>query len=375
MLHLNLPAPTDDSWMIFWRKARWVLLGVLAPEVLMLIACGQWSSAHRSVLQMRGMGFDKTQWSLTHAFFADSGGIVFQLQHGDYIPLSAKQLAWLIAQGYTKLPEIKEKDISDKSKAGMCTKALAFCQTTWFLVRLIARAIENLPVTPLELASAALALTSLTTLSFWVRKPMDVQQPFIIKASRSSLTVTESELDGFSDICVNVATLEEVEPRVYISRKWSRRVLAFICQMGFQKQCMDRIPNDRDPQLLGFCQHATLGITTAAFAFIHFADWHFDFATDAEVIIWRINCCIMWVLLATYGTAEVIICSREKYQNLGLDTAGGYKLKWPTCLWFFIPAITYFCARLVLIVGVFVNLRSLPERAYLEVQWPDIGYL
>lgn len=372
MLHLNLPAPTDGFWMIFWRKARWLLLGVLAPEVLMLIACGQWCSAHRSVRQMRAMGFDQTQWSLTHAFFADSGGIVLQLQDGHLAPLSAKQLAWWIEQRYTRLPEIKEKDISDKSKADMSTKALAFCQTTWFLINLVFRAVKNLPVTPLELASAALALTSLTTLSFWFRKPMDVQQPYIIKTGEPSSSVRESKIDTSTEIYIDAATLEQVEPRAYISRKWSRRLLSLICRMGLQKQCMDRIPNDRDPQLLGFRQHATLGVATAAFASIHFVDWHFAFATNAEAIIWRTNCCVMWGLLATYGTAEVIICCMEKHQNLGMDTAGGYKLKWPACLWFLVPAIIYFCARLVLIVGVFVNLRSLPEEAFVQVQWTSV---
>lgn len=368
MLHLNLPAPTDSSWTIILRKARWALLGVLAPEVPMLISCGQWSSARRSVRQMRAMGFDQTQWSLTHAFFADSGGIVLQLQNGEMTPLSAKQLAWLIEQGYTALPEIKEKDISDKSKGDMCTKALAFCQTTWFLIRLVCRVVQNLPVTPLELASAALALTSLTTLCFWFRKPMDVHQPYIIKTGRPSSRVTTS-----TEIYIDPTTLEQVEPRVYISRKWSRHLLALIYSMGLQKPRMDRIPNDRDPQLLGLRQHVILGVTTAAFASIHFVDWHFPFATHAEAIIWRVNCCIMWVLLAAYGTAEVIICCSEKNQSLGMDTAGGYKLRWPACLWFFLPAIAYFCARLVLIVQVFVNLRSLPEDAFVQFQWAILG--
>lgn len=369
MLHLNVPAPTDGFWTIFWRKTRWLLLSVLAPEVPMLVACGQWSSACRSVRQMRAMGFDQTQWSLTHAFLADSGGIALQLQTGELAPLSAKQLAWLIEQGYTRLPEIKEKDISDKTKADTCTKTLAFCQTAWFLIELVWRAVERLPVTPLELASAALALTSLTTLSFWFRKPMDVQQPYIIKLGQLMTSVRKPEIDTSTEVYIDVAALDQVEPRAYISRKWSRRLLSLICRMGLQKQCMDRIPNDRDPQLLGFRQHATLGVVTAAFASIHFLDWYFPFATNVESIIWRTNCCVMWSLLAVYGTAEVIICHMENYQNLGMDTASGYKLRWPVCLWFLVPAIIYFCARVVLIVGVIVNLWSLPKEAFVQVQW------
>ena len=319
------------------------------------------------------MGFNQNQWSLTHAFFADSGGVVLEHQNEDPFPLSAKQLAWLVEKKYTRLPEIKEKDISDKSKAEICTKAFAICQTTWFMLQLVCRAIEHLPVTPLELASAALALTSLTTLAFWIHKPKDVQQPYIVRIDAPSSTDgTGSKTDTPSEVFVDFAILEQLEPGAYISRRWSRRLLHLICRIGLQKNRINRIPNDRDPQPLGYRQHVALGVATAAFASIHFVDWNFAFATKAEAVIWRTNCCIMWALLAVYGTAEVIICSTENYQKSGLDTGGGYKLRWPACLWFFVPATIYFCARLVLIVAIFVNLRSLPERTFVQAQWTAV---
>ena len=187
-----------------------------------------------------------------------------------------------------------------------------------------------------------------------------------------SSSVTESNTDTSTKVSVDVAGLEELEPRTYISRKWSRRLLCFICHIGLQKERIDRIPNDRDPQILGLRQHAILGVATAAFASIHFVDWDFAFVTKTEAIVWRTNCCIIWGLLAAYGTAEVIICSMEKYQKLGMDTAGGYKLKWPACLWFLIPATVYFCARVVLIAGVFVSLRSLPEGAFMQARWAAV---
>lgn len=40
MLHLNLPAETDGFWVIFWRNARWMLLGILSPELPLLFAAG-----------------------------------------------------------------------------------------------------------------------------------------------------------------------------------------------------------------------------------------------------------------------------------------------------------------------------------------------
>ena len=385
MLHLNVPAPSDGFWTIFWRKARWLLLGVLAPEVPMLMACGQWSSAKRSVQQMRDLGFNDDQWTMSHAFFADSGGIVLQLQDDEPFPISAKQLAWLLRQRHAALPAMTERDIKDKSKGDKCTKALAVLQTAWFMIQMIGRGAEHLPITPIELASAALALTSLTTLWFWLDKPLDVQQPYLLrldhlpptafhdsKTAEVRVEEVKFEEEASSSQATFVLPLDEIEPRAYISRKWSRTFLNLIFHLSLQRPRMDRIPNDRDPQILGFYQHLTLGVATAAFASIHFVDWHFAFATKAELIIWRINCCIMWSLLAVYGSAEVFMCWREGYKKLGMDTAGGYKLRWPACLWFFIPAGTYSIARLVLTVGVFVNLRSLPKDAFVQVQWTTV---
>lgn len=78
---------------------------------------------------------------------------------------------------------------------------------------------------------------------------------------------------------------------------------------------------------------------------------------------------VMWGLLAVYGTAEVVICARENYVNLGLDTLNAYKKKWPGCLAFFIPAGLYFCTRLILLFEVLFSMRSLPAGAFVEVQW------
>ena len=130
MLHLNVPAPTDGFWTILWRKARWLLMGILAPEVPMVIACGQWSSATRSVRRMQELGVSKSQWTLEHAFFADSGGFILHLLNGEVFPVSAKQVEFLVMHKIMPLPTILQKEVTDKSKADKITKTLAVFQTT-----------------------------------------------------------------------------------------------------------------------------------------------------------------------------------------------------------------------------------------------------
>lgn len=58
MLHLNVPARKDGEIVRFIRKLKWFMLAMLAPELVMLFAGGQWASTRRSVDEMKAMGLD-----------------------------------------------------------------------------------------------------------------------------------------------------------------------------------------------------------------------------------------------------------------------------------------------------------------------------
>jgi hypothetical protein len=368
MLHLNLPSRKDTFWNIFWRKARWLLLGILAPEVPMLFACGQWASAKRSVEEMRTLGFDEEEWSLEHAYNADSGGFELRTIDREAIPITAKQVHYLIENNIITLPRITKKEIWDKSNADKVAKFLACFQTAWLTTQTIARAIQHLAITPLELSSIALALTSLTTLWYWLQKPLDVETATVIFTEKSMKEVIGTSGNDSSDHYTNTP-LDFIEPRIYISRKWNPVLFNWILNRGLQTKTIERIPNDRDPQLSNVYQHVSLAFATASFASIHLAGWNFSFETYWEAWLWRGNCLVMWGLLATYGTTEVVACCLERFQNLGMDTMGGYKMRWPACLWFIVPASLYAIARLALLFEVLYSMRSLPSGAFVEVKW------
>lgn len=87
MIHLNVPAKTDNLWSLTLRKARWLMLALLAPELVMLFACGQWASARRSVVDMHRSCYE--DWTMTHAFYADSGGFMLQTADCLSFPITA----------------------------------------------------------------------------------------------------------------------------------------------------------------------------------------------------------------------------------------------------------------------------------------------
>ena len=155
MLHLNIPASHDGSWTLFFRKLRWLLMGALAPEALLLSPGGQWASAKQSRADMKALG--RKHWTMVRGFYADSGGFVLRPHHTPSFPLSAKQIRFLVERNYIKVPDLSEQEISDKSKADRFTKTLACLQTGWFMTQCAARRIQDLSIS-LELSTAAIMI-------------------------------------------------------------------------------------------------------------------------------------------------------------------------------------------------------------------------
>ena len=78
-------------------------------------------------------------------------------------PLTPEKITTLVSDGYIDFPDITEKEIRDKSKGDVLSKSLVILQTGWFIMQCIARAVEHLPVTELELVTVAFATLNFVT--------------------------------------------------------------------------------------------------------------------------------------------------------------------------------------------------------------------
>ena len=70
-----------------------------------------------------------------------------------------------------------EAEIKDKGKSDWLAKSLVLLQTSWFVMQCIARAIEHLPVTHLEIVTLAYAAMNFVIYVFWWNKPLNVNRP------------------------------------------------------------------------------------------------------------------------------------------------------------------------------------------------------
>ena len=91
--------------------------------------------------------------------------------------LLPQELTEMIKEGKIDVPKITEEQIRDKSKGDFISKGVVALQITWFLTQCVARHLQHLPLTELELVTAAFSVLSLFTYIIWWRKPLDINEP------------------------------------------------------------------------------------------------------------------------------------------------------------------------------------------------------
>ncbi|KAJ9641389.1 hypothetical protein H2201_008735 [Coniosporium apollinis] len=131
----------------------------------------------------------KHPWTFVHSLYAVMGGIAFDVSNAErkFLPddltrltLTPTGLLYLAQKRPSLVPDISLAKIQDKSKANNLAKTLVCLQVLWFCFHYIARAVQRLPISLLELNTLAHALCALLTYILWWRKPLDVEGPTLI---------------------------------------------------------------------------------------------------------------------------------------------------------------------------------------------------
>jgi len=89
--------------------------------------------------------------------------------------LLPEQLESYSLTGNGDFPRISKAEIEDRSKGDAISKGLVILQTGWFVTQCIARKIQGLPITELELVTVAFATLNFVIYVLWWHKPLNVQ--------------------------------------------------------------------------------------------------------------------------------------------------------------------------------------------------------
>ncbi|KAK0636684.1 hypothetical protein B0T17DRAFT_482684 [Bombardia bombarda] len=380
VLCLNLPAEDESFSNRFWRKFRWMVLALSGPEFLLCFAIGQHAAAKRSVALFQNLG--SITWTMEHGFFADMGGFVLMPSDTPKFPINSKQLNYLVSKGYVSIPEVSQRDITDRTKADYFAKFVTVFQTTWFLMQVVGRGATHLHVTTLELTAVAIVVCTFGTFYCWYKKPLDVEVPIII---RPNVTIAQILIEAgpAASEPYKQTPLDFVDD---FTPSWSINVTSrFGIRTGPRRRPLRRLGNCRIPQL-DKPSRALLFTITHIYGSMHLIGWNFTFPTAIEQLLWRIAAAtifattfLFWAIdrgEAWYFDKEYLkwyyLITRKKPpadEKIGRDP--GRKFHAPTWVLFahLMIAACYTVARLYLFFEGFYGLRKLPASAFECVNW------
>ena len=91
--------------------------------------------------------------------------------------LSPERFSELLTAGKIEFPTVTVEEIEDRSKADGLSKTIALGQTLWFVTHCLARIVQHLDLTLIELVTLSLATLNGVMYFLWWHKPLNVRCP------------------------------------------------------------------------------------------------------------------------------------------------------------------------------------------------------
>jgi len=283
---------------------------------------------------------------------------------------------------FDHLPEISARELEGLGNGDTVVKFLAVLQLCWFLVQLIGRRSNNLPLSQLEIATLAFAASSLFTYILLWERPRGIEHRYKIEASQlpkktdfTSLaqtgpigfTVLFSKPEGkrTHDYLDLLSIPNQAIHGVYLHglKNYKGNILARIVL-----KCSASLPRGR-------CQILDESILMIGSAFggilfgtIHCLAWNFTYPTSIEGRLWR----ICSVLTTTIPLGTIVFYAGKYHAQIVLERylSGRTRLEevvFADHVEYCVITLLISCysvARLFLLVEIFRSLLYLPPEAF-----------
>ncbi|KAI0766352.1 hypothetical protein BD413DRAFT_636018 [Trametes elegans] len=345
---------SHDFWLELWTKVSFWMLGVFSPEMLVLHAFYEYKIARRDVVWMHEHGY--TDWSLTLSFAADMGALVVQLPGRDAHPVRSgfalhHLLLWHRDPSTLDCKAL-EYELADRTKADVLVKVITTLQIVRFFLGVIARAVNRLPVAPVETVICAYVGCTLVYYTLWLYKPYNVNERIVVRLSpmlsrARPISEPAPSVDG-----------DAAQPP---PGKWTRPLRALwakasslFCEPHMSDH--DRLHGSvRMHQLSPYVTEGSLlgAVASLVVGLAHMACWNVEFPNSNGQPLWRY--CSLAVVVLPIVTAAIILGAAKIQRTWVTEVMNMCALS---------MIVVYCIARLVLLILLGHSFQSLPARVY-----------
>lgn len=333
VLHLNVPKPGHGRAYLQFRKIAWMLIALIAPEIVLFTSAEHLSDSRAMTRAWREKG--DRGWTLTHAQFARAKGFYTSTSEGQIAVCHPNELTEHIIAGRIGGPPISENELKSRGASDSLIKLVAILQIICFALQTLFRAIGHDDITAIEIMTVAFVVCSIFTYGFFWHQPQNVEYPVILHI-RDVAAVADDE-NGLEEN-PGLSTMEEERSELSPALHQPRRM---------RSRFYDLIGEDVPDALL--CTFAV------GFGAMHCLAWNSPFPSPKERLLWRI-CSVA----STALPVPIIIALKYTTNS-----------SWFTLVCSVFGPPLYISARIFIIYLAFMSLRVLPASAYQTVTWTN----
>jgi hypothetical protein len=276
------------------------------------------------------------------------------------------------------LPDPASEEIEDKSKADALGKGIVCIQALWFIIQCVARlASERYSISLLELNTLAHALCMLLIYWLWWNKPLNIEEPVIIRTVPASALI--ERLNSLNKMPVHPVMRKRV--RNFPSKSFT--FIEDILSLAFHALQSNLISTDGPVFVLGFA------VARAIYGGLHMFGWNAPFTSRPQLLLWPISSIAItasglfiplmgltyWTIwiLGQKGGVELIFDEGETSWLRILRSYCGLLLRIAAAALLFVilmaGVLFYLFARAYLVVECFISLAYLPDSAFKQPAW------